>query len=67
MTFIKKAIKRIVWFTFMLSAFATFFVLAHETGNIIFIFEAIIAFVLMTRIYRPIMQLSKDICKQFEK
>lgn len=66
MTFIKKTIKNIIWFMFMLTVFALFFVLAHETGNLIFGYLAGMTFVLMTGIYRPVIRLSKDICKQFD-
>lgn len=61
MSIIKKVIKNIVWFIFMLSVFAMFFVIAHETGNIIFRCLAILTFILMTGLYRPIMQFTKDI------
>lgn len=67
MKLIKKTLKTIVWFKFMLSVFALFFVLAHETGNLIFGYLAGITFVLMTGIYRPIIRLTTDICEQLDK
>lgn len=61
MSIIKKVIKNIVWFIFMLSVFALFFNLAYITGKGIFTCLAIIAAILATGIYRPIMQFIKDI------
>lgn len=65
MLIIKKVIKNIIWFIFMLSIFSMFFVVAYETGSGVFKWLAILTFILMTGLYRPILKIAQDVRKHF--